>query len=358
MKIINISLLLAIFHIYLIQAASPDAPHLLWPMPSNYSYGSINITISSPCNFNFRVTTGNEIPQMDELFTQYREFMFPSDICRHINSDIIIENKKFHLNLVKIRQNKANSLIDSTLNIHITNTNDIAMRLNADESYSLILNSAGFNLSSTSYIGFVRGLETFSQIVSMKNNSGKYTWNVPLTPINIYDYPRFPHRGYMLDTSRNFQTKERILQILDGLMYSKLNVFHWHITDSDSFPIFIPSHPNLTIFGAFSAEEVYSFEDVQEIVDYATTRAIRIIPELDSPAHTRSWWLAPEFSELFTCTSNDFYMGTPLGQIDPTLNASYSMVGDILAAYENYFPGEFIHLGADEVLGECWGERS
>ena len=45
-------------------------------------------------------------------------------------------------------------------------------------------------------------------------------------------------------------------------------------------------------------------------------------------------------------------MGTPLGQIDPTLNASYSMVGDILAAYENYFPGEFIHLGADEVLGD------
>jgi len=122
--------------------------------------------------------------------------------------------------------------------------------------------------------------------------------------------------------------------------------------------MYMPSHPNLTAFGAFTPEEIYTQSDVGEIVAYAIARAIRIIPELDSPAHSRSWWLAPEFQSLFTCTGTDFWMGTPLGQIDPTLNASYEAIGDILNDYQNYFEGQFIHLGCDEVFDECWQERS
>lgn len=58
------------------------------------------------------------------------------------------------------------------------------------------------------------------------------------------------------------------------MMYNKLNVLHWHITgfykkyinlilkkmnyiDSDSFPLYLPSNPNITLYGAFSPEEIY-----------------------------------------------------------------------------------------------------
>ena len=80
------------------------------------------------------------------------------------------------------------------------------------------------------------------------------------------------------------------------MMYNKLNVFHWHITDSDSFPLELQSYPEITQFGAFSAEEVYSIADVAEIVNYAMIRGVRIIPEVDSPGHSHSWSLSPNLS--------------------------------------------------------------
>lgn len=89
---------------------------------------------------------------------------------------------------------------------------------------------------------------------------------------------------------------------MDAMLATKLNVLHWHITDSDSFPIYLPSHPNLTIYGAFSPEETYSQSDVEEIVDYAIARGIIIIPEIDSPAHVTSWALAPEAASLINCS--------------------------------------------------------
>ena len=51
------------------------------------------------------------------------------------------------------------------------------------------------------------------------------------------DYPEFDHRGLSLDTSRNFVTIPTLKRIIDGLAHSKLNVFHWHITDTQSFPL-------------------------------------------------------------------------------------------------------------------------
>ena len=45
------------------------------------------------------------------------------------------------------------------------------------------------------------------------------------------------HRGFMLDTARAFYQIQTIEKLLDSMMISKFNVFHWHITDSESFPL-------------------------------------------------------------------------------------------------------------------------
>lgn len=110
--------------------------------------------------------------------------------------------------------------------------------------------------------------------------------------MKIEDAPTFPYRGVMLDTARNYYTVEDILRTIDGMSYNKLNIFHWHITDSQSFPLQLETVPELGAKGAYTLHGKllgYTKQDVKRIIKYARERGVRVIPELDMPAHTASW---------------------------------------------------------------------
>lgn len=49
--------------------------------------------------------------------------------------------------------------------------------------------------------------------------------------------PRYSYRGLLIDTSRHFVNVYTLKQILDGMVYNKLNVFHWHIVDDHRYLI-------------------------------------------------------------------------------------------------------------------------
>jgi N-acetyl-beta-hexosaminidase len=71
---------------------------------------------------------------------------------------------------------------------------------------------------------------------------------------------------------------------------SKLNTFHWHLTDSQSFPYDSIQFPEMARWGAYSGEEVYTPEDVKELTTYARIRGVRVLIEIDSPAHAGAGW--------------------------------------------------------------------
>lgn len=113
---------------------------------------------------------------------------------------------------------------------------------------------------------------------------------------------------------RHFLSKKSILRTIDGMQYNKLNTLHWHITDSETFPILLETLPDIGIYGSYSKNSIYTISDFKEIINYALKRGVKIIPEIDSPGHSYSWSLSPNLQKISLLCDGKFN-----GQLDPSL---------------------------------------
>ncbi|WVZ56038.1 hypothetical protein U9M48_006624 [Paspalum notatum var. saurae] len=239
---------------------------------------------------------------------------------------------------------------------------DVPLGPGVDESYTLSVppNSASADISSATPWGAIRGLETFSQLAWAGGGPAAGGQAIVPSDIEISDHPLFKHRGILLDTARNYYPVRDILRTIRAMAFNKLNVFHWHITDSQSFPIVLPSVPNLANLGSYSPAMRYTDQDVRRIVRFAEAFGIRVIPEIDMPGHAGSW--AGAFPEIVTC-ANKFWAPTArpalaaepgTGQLNPLNPKTYRVVQDVLRDLANLFPDPYLHAGADEVNTACW----
>ena len=153
----------------------------------------------------------------------------------------------------------------------LDNGEDDKLDINMDEHYELIIHDPAHEHSCNEIIlrankiwGALRGLETLSQMIIYNFYTDEYQTNIGI----IKDFPRYKHRGLLLDTSRHFHPVSTIKKLLLSLSFTKFNVFHWHIVDEESFPMETKAFPNLWN-GSYSAYERYSEQDVLEIIDYA-----------------------------------------------------------------------------------------
>jgi hexosaminidase len=219
-----------------------------------------------------------------------------------------------------------------------------------NESYVLVVPGGGAaaTLAAATVYGALRGLETFSQLVLFNFSSA--TYSVAGVPLTVVDEPRFTHRGFMVDTSRHYQTLQMLYRLLESMAYAKLNVLHWHVVDDQSFPLEVRSFPRLQGMGAFSARERYTQLDVVDVVEYARLRGIRVMLEIDTPSHTACWCRGyPEVCPPKPC--KDGMTRTPL---DPSTNTTFNMIQTILAEVAPLFPETLLHVGQDEVDVGCW----
>ncbi|MGA9271401.1 MAG: family 20 glycosylhydrolase, partial [Lutimonas sp.] len=149
-----------------------------------------------------------------------------------------------------------------------------------DESYRIKIKGDRIELSAPEERGVFHGLETLFQLLK-KDQQGWY-----LPELEMEDAPRYPWRGLMIDVSRHWIPKEVILRNLDGMAAVKMNVLHFHLTDHQGFRIESKAFPKLHEMG--SEGDYYTQEDIREILDYASDRGIRVVPEFDVPGHTAS----------------------------------------------------------------------
>ncbi|PAA48748.1 hypothetical protein BOX15_Mlig005042g2 [Macrostomum lignano] len=220
--------------------------------------------------------------------------------------------------------------------------------LDMDESYTLKISKTEAVLSAPEPWGVLRGLQTFSQLVWQTQDAALY-----INSTTIFDKPRFKHRGLLVDTSRHYLSMETLKTNLDAMEMNKLNVFHWHIVDDQSFPYQSVVFPKLSEKGAYDSNSIYSLSNIREIIEYARVRGIRVIPEFDTPAHTHSWSLG--YPEIFTQCFNYANRWTGFyGPMNPALNATFDFLKKLYAEISSVFKDNYIHLGADEVGTSCW----
>ncbi|CAK9290649.1 unnamed protein product [Gordionus sp. m RMFG-2023] len=203
--------------------------------------------------------------------------------------------------------------------------------------------------------GALRGLETFSQMITYTNNN-TYVMNKQ----TIYDNPRFKHRGLLVDTARHFIPVFILKKILDGMSYNKMNVFHWHIVDDQAFPYESITFPELSKKGAYTPAHTYKQDDVADIIKYARFRGIRVIPEFDTPGHTFSWGKShPEI--MTSCYGDGRNPNTPRlpyhrsrENLDPLSPITYNFIERLFKEIFRIFPDPYFHAGMDEAFPACW----
>ncbi|MDP7289471.1 MAG: family 20 glycosylhydrolase, partial [Phycisphaerae bacterium] len=231
-----------------------------------------------------------------------------------------------------------------------------------DEGYSLIAGSGGVVIKSSGAAGLFYGAQTLRQLLPVEIFSAKRvsaTWVIG--GVEISDKPSFAWRGLMLDVSRWFFDKEFVKRYLDMMAMHKLNVLHWHLIDDPGWRIEIKKYPKLTKIGAFRGEGKWRFggfytqDDIREIVKYAAERHIKIVPEVELPAHTLSAVVA--YPHL-CCTGKQFTIPTR-HSISRELycagrDSTWTFLEDVMTEICELFPDTYIHIGGDEARYDRW----
>lgn len=255
------------------------------------------------------------------------------------------------------------------------------------EGYLLTIIPDELRISSGGAAGVFYGVQTLLQLLpptfypKQTDAEGKQTILIPC--LGIVDKPRFAHRGMLLDCGRHFMPKEIIKRQIDLLAYHKMNVLHWHLTEDQGWRIEIKRYPKLTEIGAWreatrdserlggvmlgGAQErgsesraamyggFYSQDDIREIVAYARSRFVTVIPEIELPGHSLA--ALASYPEL-SCTGGPFKVGTVWGVYEDVYCAgndkTFEFLEGVLSEVVELFPSQYVHIGGDECPKTRW----
>jgi hexosaminidase len=238
---------------------------------------------------------------------------------------------------------------------------------------NVIENSYTLNVSNSVVVSYSTEASCFYAIHSLmqliESNSGNYQ----IKCCYVKDFPKFSWRGLHLDVSRHFFTVDEVKKFIDIMSMYKLNTFHWHLTDDQGWRIEIKQFPKLTEIGAWRDSTVdnhystkprtytkeryggfYTQEQIKEIVAYASSKYITVVPEIEMPGHSRAALAAyPEFG----CTGKQQGVEGLWGVFDDIFCAKDETIfflQKILDEVIDLFPSQYIHIGGDEAPKKRW----
>ncbi|PPQ65899.1 hypothetical protein CVT26_000919 [Gymnopilus dilepis] len=227
-----------------------------------------------------------------------------------------------------------------------------------NEGYKLTVPEDGTSatLEANTTLGLFRGLTTFEQLW-YELNGDVYTLEAPF---DIVDSPAYlPHWRYQTDPRCNELGQGALIVLLKYQRINisrQLNTFHWHIVDSQSFPLQIPGFMELSEKAAYNSTAIYTPSDVTDIVTYAAERGIDVIAEIDTPGHTSA--ISKSHPEHITCPEatpwSTYANEPPAGQLRLASSATTNFTFELLSAAASLFRSTYFGTGGDEVNENCY----
>ncbi len=244
------------------------------------------------------------------------------------------------------------------------------------EGYRLVVEPEVVQVQAADAAGLFYAFQTIRQLLPPEIESAHAApgvdWSLPA--VEILDYPRFPYRGMHLDVGRHFFDVDFVKRYIALMARYKFNRFHWHLTEDQGWRIAINAYPRLTEVGGWRPETVvgnhfdpyvgdgvphggfYTQEEIREVVDYAAAHFVTVVPEIEMPGHSTAALAAyPEYG----CRPGPYRVSTTWGVMQDVYcpsEATFVFLEAVLTEVMSLFPGEYIHIGGDEVRKEQWQE--
>ena len=241
-----------------------------------------------------------------------------------------------------------------------------------DEGYKLTVSPGRVLAEAATPKGLFYATQTMRQLLTTGTTA-------TMPACQIADKPRYVYRGLHLDVSRHFMPVAFVKKYIDLMAMHKQNNFHWHLTDDQGWRIEIKKYPKLTQIGSKRAESLvgqyaenypqqydgkpeggfYTQDQIRDVVRYAQSRFVTIVPEIEMPGHALAALTA--YPELSCDPSKTYQVATKWGVFDDVFCPSEKTFGflqDVLTETMALFPGKYIHIGGDECPKTAWKQSA
>lgn len=237
-------------------------------------------------------------------------------------------------------------------------------KIGGRETYRLVIDEKGINITGADATGVFYGIMTLDQMLVPEQEGGRLAY---LNAVTVEDSPRTGMRELMVDPCRIFIPFEDLKGMVVEMARYKMNALHLHLTDDQAWRIEIKKYPHLTELGSFRVGMddmqmpiggFYTQEQMKELVAFASQYHVEIIPEIEMPGHqVAAIHCYPEL----TCGAVQLPIRTTCGVSDnllcPSNEFTYEFLENVFTELSSVFTSKYVHLGGDEAGNpplECW----